>query len=128
MTNIEILKSISVVYVEDDEAVRDSITMSLKRKVKIIHEAENGEEGIELIKKYNPEIVITDVEMPVMDGLTMIKKIRENEELSVPIIVITAYEDDEHFTALADGYIYKPVNLKALFELMKNLMESKKIK
>jgi len=71
------LQNISVVYAEDEDSVRAQVATFLSRRVKEIYSAQNGEEGLRLTKEHNPDIVITDLEMPVMNGLEMIKKIRE---------------------------------------------------
>lgn len=123
MQNIDLLKSLTILYVEDDEMVRDSISATLKRKVKVIYEAENGKEGLELTKKHNPDVILTDIEMPVMNGLKMIEEIRKEFGNRHPIVVITAYRDNEHFSDLADGYIYKPIKLKELFSKIVTLIE-----
>lgn len=126
MSDIEILKSISVVYAEDDELIRQSITRIIRRRVKEIHSAEHGKEGLELIQQYNPDMVITDIEMPVMNGLEMIEAVRSIYGPDTPVIVVTAYQDEEHHTDLADAYIYKPIESQELFELMIRLVKERK--
>jgi len=126
MSEIEILKSISVVYAEDDELIRQSITRIIRRRVKEIHSAEHGKEGLELIQQHNPDMVITDIEMPVMNGLEMIEEVRKIYGPDTPVIVVTAYQDDEHHTDLADAYIYKPIESQQLFELMIRLVKERK--
>jgi len=125
MVDIEILKNISVVYAEDDELIRQSITRIVQRRVKNIFSAENGKEGLAYVEQHKPDMVITDIEMPVMNGLEMIRNIRERFGNDTPIIVVTAYQDDEHFTAEADGYIYKPIESQQLFELMAALVKTR---
>jgi YesN/AraC family two-component response regulator len=114
----EALKNLKVVYVEDEDMIRASVARIIKRRVKELHVGKDGLEGLELVKKYQPDIVITDIEMPIMNGLEMIKKIRQEQMVNVPIIAMTAYQDDEHYTELATAYIYKPVNASILFEAM----------
>ena len=116
------LEKVIVIYVEDEPAIRSQISTYLKRRVKALYEANNGAEGLELIKEHNPDVVITDIEMPVMNGLDMIKKIREIYDGTKPIIVITGYADDEHYTDQADAYIYKPISLHKLVEVMEELL------
>lgn len=118
------LKDLTVVYVEDEELVREKIEKSLRRRVSQIHVAGNGKEGLELVQRSNPDLIITDLEMPVMTGLEMIKRIRQQAGAQKPIIVVTAYKDEEHFTELADAYVYKPVILVELIEVMTRLSQS----
>ena len=117
----EAWKELKVVYVEDEEEVRSQIARALRRRVAEIHTAENGKEGLELVQKVNPDVVVTDLEMPVMNGLEMIQHIRDEFDRERPIIVVTAYKDDEHHTDLADGYVYKPVVIDELAEQVLNL-------
>ena len=112
----------AVVYVEDELEVRKQIAIYLQRRVKSLHEASNGEEGLELVKQYDPEVIVTDIEMPVMNGLDMIKKIRELYDDKKKVIVITGYMDDEHHTDLADAYLYKPINLSRLVATIEELL------
>jgi len=115
-----LLKKLTVLYVEDEEPVRHNISLALKRRVGQVFTAENGKEGLEKTQEYNPDVIITDLEMPVMDGITMIREIRRIYEKDCPIIVVTAYKDEEHYTDLADGYIYKPVIFEQLEEMIVN--------
>lgn len=114
MEQIEILKTLRVVYVEDNDDVRENIIIMLKRRFKEVMAACNGKEGLELVLQHNPDIVITDLEMPVMDGMQMIKEIRKTQK-ELPIVVITAHRDEAYKTELADGYVYKPIDKNELF-------------
>jgi YesN/AraC family two-component response regulator len=67
-----------VLYVEDDEMQRENLKIFLKRRVGKLYMAENGKEGFKVFEEQNPDIIITDLKMPVMDGIEMSKKIRDN--------------------------------------------------
>lgn len=122
-----VLKKLTVLYVEDEEIVRHNISMALKRRVGKVITAANGKEGLEKTQEHDPDIIITDIEMPVMDGIKMILEIRRLYGNNRPIIVITAYKDEEHYTDLADGYIYKPVLFDQLEKMIADLV-NKRIK
>ena len=81
------LQEIKILYVEDDFIVRLSIANFLRRRCKDVIEAKNGQQGLELYKQHNSDIVVTDIEMPVMDGLEMIEKILEMDMKMVSIII-----------------------------------------
>lgn len=117
------LNGLVVVYVEDEENVREKVGRALRRRVHQLHVAQNGKEGLELIHKYNPHIVITDLEMPVMNGMEMIAHIRDKspELCDPPIIVVTAYKDEEHFTKFANLYVYKPIDINNLMQTVEAL-------
>jgi YesN/AraC family two-component response regulator len=123
----ELLKNIHVIFVEDEEIVRNTVSQVLQRRIGSVITAENGQDGLAKILKYNPDIVITDLEMPVMNGIAMIKKIREIYDHNRPIIVITAYKDEEHYTDLADAYLFKPVIIDELEALIIDLVNKYKI-
>lgn len=109
MEDISILKTISVLYVEDDDLVRESIGKFLRRRCKVVYEAENGKTGLELYNWHAVDIVITDLEMPVMDGFEMIKMILETNGIQ-PIVITTGYSDDEHKVREACEHIIKPID------------------
>lgn len=84
-----------VVVVEDEKLVRQGIILSTNWSAidcMVVGEAENGEEGISVIQKCTPDIVVTDICMPVMTGIEMVEKLREDG--SVPFVIfLTAYDD-----------------------------------
>lgn len=121
MENENLLKELSVLCIEDDKLMLETLSKILRRKVKVVYEANDGDEGLEFYKKYNPDIVVTDIEMPTMSGVVMIDEIRKISSNKKPIIVITAYDDKAHFSKLADTYIYKPVISKVLVEKITTL-------
>ena len=87
--------------------------------------AENGRKAVELFCESLPgqyRAVLMDIQMPVMNGLEMIEKIREIYDGKKRIIVITGYMDDEHYTDMADVYLYKPLNLQHLIDAIEGLL------
>ncbi len=115
----EFLKTLSVLYVEDDEEVRELLTRFLQRWVGTLYIATNGKEGTDVFRKHNPDVVITDIKMPVMDGLEMASLIKTSSS-EVPIIVITAYSERDYFIRAieigVDRYVTKPVNTDTLLQ------------
>ncbi|HEX9078879.1 MAG TPA: response regulator [Desulfuromonadaceae bacterium] len=108
----------TVLFAEDEDLPRTSIGNFLKRQVGTLDLAENGKEGLELFMAHRPGIVITDLEMPAMSGMEMIRRIREMEE-SVPIIITTGYDDEDHRCELADRTLIKPISFGKLLETIK---------
>jgi len=119
----DMLKRLSVLYVEDEEDVRDQFTEFLNRLVGNLHIAADGVEGLDMFARHRPHIVITDIQMPGMDGLSMAEKIHEIDS-SVPIIVMTAFEPMDYLVRAAligiEKYVTKPIEsehlLKCLYE------------
>ena len=107
------LRDLSVLYVEDDSIVREGITLFLGRRVAQVETARDGAEGLAAFKARKPALVLTDIRMPGMDGLTMIQEIRALDP-EVPIIVTTAFEQTDYMARAielrVDRYVVKPVD------------------
>ena len=121
----KILKSLKVLYVEDDLKTLKIISQILENYFLEIFTAQDAFVAYELYKKEKIDIIITDLEMPEMSGITFISKIR-NEDFHIPIVVFTAYTDTEHLLPCANyniqGYIQKPVSPLKLEKVFKNLI------
>ena len=117
----ENLKSLTLLYVEDDEDCREEFSELLSRSVGKLITATNGLEGIEAFNRHHPDIILADISMPVMDGLAMAEKIREADK-SVPIIVLTAFEQNDYLMKSInigiDRYLTKPVDIHKLQETL----------
>ena len=85
-------KDIQLLYVEDDDNIRKVYERYLKRKVKNLLVAVDGQEGLDMYLKYKPDVILTDIKMPIMNGLEMSKKIRDLDN-TIPIIVTTAHTE-----------------------------------
>ena len=125
MIDIKILKNLTntlnVIYVEDDESIRLEMGRYLNRLFNHVDIAQNGQIALELYKSNPYDIVITDISMPVMDGLEMSRKILEINEFQ-EIIIISAYAKSDYFIESiqigVSGYILKPID----FEQIKNTL------
>lgn len=118
---------IKVVVIDDETLVRKGIVMETdwaSLGCTVIAEASNGEEGLEAIKKYEPDLIVCDIKMPKMDGLTMLKKMRA-EENDTPIIFLTAYSDfsyaKEAIKLSATDYLLKPFEDGELEETVRRI-------
>lgn len=119
--NKELLSNITILYVEDEAMIREEVSYFFSKYVKNFYTANNGVEGLELFKKVNPDIIITDIQMPEMNGLDMIKMINRKK---IPIIITTAYSDIDYFLKAIElninKFIIKPIDL---IELVKSIQE-----
>jgi two-component system NtrC family sensor kinase len=106
-----------VMVVDDEDSIRALLTISLTQKGYEVVSAENGEKGIEVFKKERPQFVITDIKMPGLDGIEVLKRIRELDS-DTRVIVITGHGDMKSaITALqheASDFINKPITDEAL--------------
>jgi len=86
-------KEIKVLLVDDEPDFRQPMGFWLKSKGYLVVTADNGEEGLKKVQEEAPDIVFLDINMPVMDGLSCLKKLRETNK-EIPVIIISAYIDD----------------------------------
>ena len=116
-----------ILIVEDNAEVRAYLRKHLEAKYSVL-EAENGVEGLEIAKSSSPDLILTDVMMPVMDGYRMVDALRSDEAtLHVPVMMLTARADEgEAARALqsgADDYLAKPFAVDELLARISSLIE-----
>lgn len=123
----DILNNITVLYVEDEESTRIELSKFLKRRVGRLVVAPDGEYGMEMIDRYDPDIIITDFKMPGMSGLDMIKKARERG-FEGGFIITSAVSDSQIIIDALDigvvRYMIKPVDTEKLIDYLNELSES----
>ena len=115
-----------ILIVEDNKDLREMLKGTFRSAYKVIT-AQNGQEGINLAIEHIPDLIISDVMMPVKDGITLTRVLKENEVTShIPIILLTAkVGEDNELTGIktgADDYITKPFNNRILIEKVKNIL------
>ncbi len=111
--------NVSLLYVEDDGTLRNIYQKILEYSIEKVYVASDGLEGLENYKTHHPDIVLTDVRMPVMDGLDMIAKIREIDR-KTRIIILSAFGEPHYFLSAIElgvkAYLLKPVDSALLFK------------
>ena len=116
-------KLTQILLVEDEPEVQFQLKRFLERFCNTVITADNGEEGLALFKTHRPDIVISDIKMPKMNGIDMANEIKQISKDQV-ILFTTAHSDSDYFLKAiemqVDGYILKPVDL----HLLKNKLES----
>ena len=123
-------KSQTLLIVEDNDQMRAYISDILAPHYNIV-EATNGKEGLDKALAVGPDMVITDVMMPVMDGLELCRLLKKNVNIShIPVVMLTAKNTIEHqiegLERGADQYISKPFKIEQLLLTVKNLLETRK--
>ncbi len=123
---LEKLKTLTILYVEDEEGIRKKISDSLKYYAKEVLEAKDGEEGLRLYHEKNPDIIYTDILMPKMDGISLVKEIRKNDK-KIPIVLVTAHTEKSYLLNAVElhleQYIVKPISLKELKNSLKKCLD-----
>ncbi len=119
-----------LLIVEDNDDIREYIHTSLSSEYKVI-EGKNGNEGVELATNHIPDIVVSDIMMPEMNGIEFCRIIKEDVRTShIPVILLTAKDSiqdkEEGYESGADSYLTKPFSAKLLRARIQNLLESRK--
>lgn len=126
---LEELSNYTVLYAEDDAGVRKNVAEMLRLLFKEVFVAIDGEEAYALFTTQSPDIVITDIKMPKLDGIELAKKIR-NDDANIQIIVISAYTEVDYMLEAIDlslmRYIVKPITETKLFEALEKFLALQK--
>jgi CheY-like chemotaxis protein len=116
----KLTKKFSVLYVEDEELVRQSMEQLLANYFDEVTTAANGQEALEVFQKKPHDIIITDIQMPTMDGLELIGHLRKIDK-DLPIIITTAFSDEEYLLQSIelkiDKYLLKPFSKEDAMEI-----------
>lgn len=120
-------KKFTILYVEDNEALRKNATKFLQNFFATVYVAADGIEGLDLFKKHHPSLVITDIKMPQMDGLAMSQEIKQLAP-KTKIIIMSAFDDKEKLLASITLQIFrfvkKPVNITTLTKILQEALKS----
>lgn len=123
------LSKLTVLFVEDEQDLRETLQSAIGDEFAKFIMARDGEDGLKKFKKYKPDIVITDIMMPVVDGLSMAKEIKHISK-QTPVVVLSAFSEKERLLKAIDvgidKYLIKPIDpdelLKALKIISKELL------
>lgn len=119
-------QTISLLLVDDQRLMRDGlrILLELEPDLRVVAEAENGQQALEVYRQHAPDVVLMDIRMPVMDGVEATHRLREDDP-DARIIILTTFDDDEYvFDALragALGYLLKDVSGAELAEAIRTV-------
>lgn len=124
------LQGYSLLIVEDKQDLREFLKDALKDKFKKIYQAEDGLEALRVIKQQQPDIIVSDVMMPQMNGYQLCKEIKENLNIShIPVILLTARADSESqmlgYKLGADAYLSKPFEMEMLLSVIRNQIKNR---
>jgi len=123
--------NIKILYVEDEVDIRNNTSRPLKYLCDELIVGVDGEDGLELFKKHKPDIVISDIKMPKMDGIQMSKAIKEISK-NAHIVFTTAHSDSSFFMEAielqVDGFVLKPIDYKLLKKKINTITEQVRLK
>lgn len=119
------LKDLDILYAEDEDFIRENTAEALKFMGFNVTSVNNGESAYEKYLEIKPDIVIADIEMPQLDGLSLAQKIRDKDK-HTQILITTAYTNTEYFLKAVElnlvKYLLKPISLKDLKAVMDKCM------
>lgn len=122
--DLSIFKRLSILFVEDNAIMRKEVGDMLRIFFKDVFIAENGESAFYYYEDEKPSIVLSDIKMPVMDGITLAKKIRQ-KDFETPIVLLSSYSDQNTLLSSLNtgvtGYLIKPLNLSDMLSLFTKL-------
>jgi DNA-binding response OmpR family regulator len=120
---------LKILIIDDDFELRDVIVDLFKEHNFIVFQAENGKQGLGILEKENIDCVLTDVQMPVMNGMEFLKASRAKFGVKPPIFIMTAasiYPEPQFFSEGANGFYDKPVDIDEFVNYVKsNIIISK---
>ena len=123
--------NLKLMLIEDEEDLRSSLERILKREVLEVHTFSNALSALESYEQIRPDVILTDIQMPDMDGLTMLEHIRKIDKY-IPVIVISAFSDIDYFQKAislhAYNYLVKPINIETLLELLEKINNAKELR
>lgn len=120
------LKSLSILLADDHAVVRDSLKIALETdpRIRIIGEAQNGEEAVALTRELQPDLVVMDIDMPVLNGIEASRHIRSFNP-DVRILMLTMHENEEYLhdalQAGINGYVLKMTGLEAFLDTVRSV-------
>lgn len=124
------VKSYSILIIDDVKEIRDLIKESYKDDFKHIYMAEDGEDGLRMVKQYQPDLIISDVMMPRMDGFEFCRALKTDIEIShIPVILLTARNNQEStdigYKVGADFYLPKPFDTEQLLTIIRSILQNR---
>ncbi len=124
------MKKIKILLADDHTILRDGLKtlLTTESNYEIIGEADNGATALKLVEELNPDVLILDINMPQLNGLEVLKSIRQ-KKLPVRVLVLSMYEAERYildsFSAGADGYLNKMANMSDFFDAINTIAEGK---
>ena len=120
------LKNLKILYIDDESLIRENAVEYLSFYCDNVYEADNGINGLETYEKFQPDIIISDIKMPKLNGIDMVKKIRQQDK-KTKIILATAFLETSYLLEAIElglvKYLIKPITANKLLPVIKSCIE-----
>lgn len=119
-----------ILIVDDEDSIRALIRRILENEKYEVIEAVNGQEAIEFAKKENPDVILLDMKMPVMNGLEACRRLKKDEKTkNIPIIAVTAFNENKKDAVEAgiDDFVNKPFDMVEVIIRVKSMLKIKNL-
>jgi CheY-like chemotaxis protein len=114
----------SILVVDDEEDLADTMESLLRAQGYKVHKAYDGRSGLDTARRVHPDLVLLDYELPELDGLEVIQRLRKDEATRrIPVLLTTASRVTMEEIARAEGFLAKPFSEKLLYEVVGRLLE-----
>jgi len=124
--DLNCLKDCVILYVEDEDIVQNQTKMILDDFVKEVLVAKDGQEGLDIALRENIDVIITDIMMPNLNGIDMLKALKNEHGKDIPVIITTAFTETDYLMEAiklkVDDFITKPINIKDLVNALYTIM------
>ena len=122
------LKNLVVMFVEDENDIREALSSAIEDEFAKLISARDGDDGLKKFKKHKPDIVVTDISMPIMDGLEMTRAIKQISK-ETPVIILSAFSEKERLIKAidvgVDKYLVKPIDPDELMQTLQQVAKER---
>ncbi|MCX7827810.1 MAG: response regulator transcription factor [Thermanaerothrix sp.] len=121
------MKRIRIVLADDHRLFRDGLRrlLEMEKDMEVIGEAEDGDSAVEMVLELNPDVLLFDIHMPRRDGVQVVKDLKKRGDYLPRFVAITAFDDDDHITALSsvgiDAYVLKASGMTELLSAIRSV-------
>ncbi len=129
---VKYTSSLKLLYVEDDELARESVTFLLSDFFESVIVGVDGQDGLEKFKNNDIDLIITDINMPKLDGIDMLQEIKKIDKNNTPMVILSAHIEPEYFIKSiklnVKGYLIKPINMDSVLDVFENIISDIRLK
>ena len=116
-------RPLRLLYVEDESDLRREVGYFLEKIFGTVDYAANGREGLDLFRRHRYDAILTDLQMPLLDGVSMLETMKAESPSLPPVVVMTAHRNENQLREIADLILIKPVEMDALVQVLDRIID-----